>query len=185
MHGRVGRWAIIVALLAAGCHGPAPAAGAPAAVADQTDVWFMQHMVPHLRQASSIAFLNRDRITRPELARLADWITRRDQAAIDRLEGLLALQGLAPHGHSHQKVDGRNRTDLERLSRLRGAALDLGLLEALAARERAGIAMAATELRHGTRREVRELARQLLDEQRADIRQLDAWRNAWAGRAHA
>jgi uncharacterized protein (DUF305 family) len=185
LHGRVGRWAIIVALLAAGCHGPVPVAGAPAAVADQTDVWFMQHMVPHLRQVSSIAFLDRDRITRPELARLADWITRRDQAAIDRLEGLLALQGLAPHGHSHQKVDGRNQTDLERLSRLRGAALDLKLLEALAARERAGIAMAATELRHGTHPEVRELARQLLDEQRADIRQLDAWRNAWAGRARA
>jgi uncharacterized protein (DUF305 family) len=182
LHGRVGRWAIVVALLAAGCHGPAPAAGPPAAVVDQTDVWFMQHMVPHLRQASSIAFLNRDRITRPELARLADSITRRDQAAIDRLQGLLALQGLAPHGHSHQKIDGRNQTDLERLSRLRGAALDLKLLEVLAARERAGIAMADAELRHGTRPEVRRLARQLLDEQRADIRQLDAWRNAWAGR---
>lgn len=183
MHGRLGRWAIVVALLAAGCHGPVPAAGAPAAAADQTDLWFMQHMVPHLRQVSSIVFLDRDRITRPELARLADSITRRDQAAIDRLEGLLALQGLAPHGHSHLKVDGRDQTDLERLSRLRGAALDLGLLEVLAARERAGVAMADAELRHGTRPEVRELARGLLDEQRADLRQLHAWMHAWAGRA--
>jgi uncharacterized protein (DUF305 family) len=182
VHGRAGRWAIVVALLAAGCHGPVPAAGAPAAD-DRTDVWFMQHMVPHLRQVSSIAFLNRDRITRPELARLADAIIRRDQAAIDRLQGLLALQGLSPHGHSHQKVDGRNQTDLERLSRLRGAALDLELPEVLAARERAGVAMAAAELRHGTRPEVRRLARGLLAGQRADVRQLDAWRDAWAGRA--
>jgi uncharacterized protein (DUF305 family) len=181
LHGRVGRWAIVVALLAAGCHGPAPVAGPPAAVADQTDVWFMQHMVPHLRQVRSIVSLDRDRITRPELARLADSITRRDQAAIDRFQGLLALQGLAPHGHSHQKVDGRDQTDLERLSRLRGAALDLGLLEVLAARERAGIAMADAELRHGTRPEVRELARELLEEQRADLRQL----HAWAGRPRA
>ncbi len=48
MPGRLGRWAIVVALLAGGCHRPVPYAGPPAAAADQTDVWFMQHMVPHL-----------------------------------------------------------------------------------------------------------------------------------------
>jgi uncharacterized protein (DUF305 family) len=181
VQGRLGRWAIVVAVLAAGCHGPVPVAGAPAAASDQTDVWFMQHMVPHLWKASSIAFLSRDRITHPELARLADSVTRRNGAAIDRLQGLLALQGLAPHGHSHQKVDGRNQTDLERLSRLRGATLDREFLAVMAARERAGIAMAAAEVRHGTRPEVRELARRLLVEQRADLRQLDVWRNAWGG----
>jgi Domain of unknown function (DUF305) len=105
--------------------------------------------------------------------------------ALRRLQGLLALQGLSPHAHSHQQADGRNQTDLERLSRLRGAALDLELLEVLAARERAGVAMAAAELRHGTRPEVRGLARGLLAGQRADVRQLDAWRDAWAEPASA
>ena len=180
MHGRLAGWAIIVALLAAGCRGPVPPAGSPtAATADQTDVWFMQHMVPHLWQASSIAFLTRDQITHPELAQLAAAITRRDQGDIDRLQGWLSLQGLAPHGHSHQRVDTRKQTDLERLSRLRGLALDLALLEVMTARERAGITMAATEARQGTRPEVRQLARRMLVEQRADIRQMDAWKQAW------
>jgi uncharacterized protein (DUF305 family) len=160
---------------------PIPLAGSPTAAAtDQTDVWFMQHMIPHLWQTSSIAFLTRDQITHPELARLADTITRRDQGDIDQLQGWLSLQGLAPHGHSHQRIETREQTDLERLSRLRGIALDLALLEVMTARERAGITMAATEARHGTRPDVRQLARRMLVQQRADIRQMDAWNKAWA-----
>ena len=179
MHGRLGGWAIVVALLAAGCRGPVPLAGSPTA-ADQTDVWFMQHMIPHLWQASTIAFLSRDQITHPELAHLANTITRRDQGDIDQLQGWLFLQGLAPHGHSHQRVDTRKQTDLERLSRLRGIALDLAFLDVMTARERAGITMAATEARQGTRPEVRQLARRMLVEQRADIRRMDAWKKTWA-----
>jgi uncharacterized protein (DUF305 family) len=180
MHSRLAGWAIIVALLAAGCRGPVPLAGSPAAATDQTDVWFMQHMIPHVWQTSSIAFLTRDRITHPELAQLAAAITRRAKGEVDQLQGWLSLQGLAPHGHSHQRVDTRKQTDLERLSRLRGIALDLALLEVMTARERAGIRMAATEVRQGTRPEVRQLARRMLVEQRADIRQMDAWKKAWA-----
>ena len=62
----------VVATLAAGCAAPAtdrtPAA-AVAAVA--TDVWFMQHLVPHLRQTVAVVALSRDRITHPELDRVA------------------------------------------------------------------------------------------------------------------
>ncbi|HEU4400444.1 MAG TPA: DUF305 domain-containing protein [Actinomycetota bacterium] len=180
VHGRLG-WVIVVALLVAGCRGPAVVTGSPAASAsDHTDVWFMQHMIPHLWQTSSIAFLTRDRIVHPELGRLADVITRRDQGDIEQLQGWLSLQGLAPHGHSHQRVDTRRKTDLQRLSRLRGTALDLAFLDVMLARERAGATMSAAEARSGTRPEVRQLARRMLVEQRADIRQMDAWKDAWA-----
>jgi uncharacterized protein (DUF305 family) len=183
VHGRLG-WVIVVALLVAGCRGPALVTGSPAASAsDHTDVWFMQHMIPHLWQTSSIAFLTRDRIVHPELGRLADVITRRDQGDIEQLQGWLSLQGLAPHGHSHQRVDTRRETDLQRLSRLRGTALDLAFLDVMLARERAGITMSAAEARSGMRPEVRQLARRMLVEQRADIRQMDAWKDAWARQA--
>jgi uncharacterized protein (DUF305 family) len=182
-HGRLAGWAIVVVLLTAGCRGPAPHAGSPAAIAaDQTDVWFMQHMIPHLWQASSIAFLTQEQITHPELARLADTIARRDQAEISQLQVWLSEYGLAPHGHSHQRVDRRRQTDLERLSRLRGVGLDLAFLDVLTARERAGITMAAAEARQGARPEVRQLARRMLVEQQADIRQMHAWKQAWKRR---
>jgi uncharacterized protein (DUF305 family) len=178
---RLGHCAVAVALLATGCRGPAPPAGRPAAaVPDQTDVWFMQHMVPHLWQAVSLASLNRARITHPALGRLADTIAERDQADIDRLQGWLSLQGLAPHGHSHQPVDNRKQTDLQRLSQLRGTTFDLAFLEVMTARDRAGIALAATEVRQGTRPEVRHLAGRMLSEQRAEIRQMDALKQVWS-----
>jgi uncharacterized protein (DUF305 family) len=114
--------------------------------------------------------------------RLADTITRRDQAEISQLQVWLSEYGLAPHGHSHQRVDRRRQTDLERLSRLRGVGLDMAFLDVLTARERAGITMATAEARQGARPEVRRLARRMLVEQQADIRQMNAWRQAWKRR---
>jgi hypothetical protein len=72
---------------------------------DQTDVWFMQHMVPHLRQTNSIVDLARDRITRSKLTRLADTIGQNGQTHLQQLQGWLDRRGLAPHGHSHQGID--------------------------------------------------------------------------------
>ena len=181
----LGRWAVVAVLLTAGCHGPAPHVGAREAAADQTDVWFMQHMVPHLWQATSIASLTRGQISHPALAGLADGMARRDEADIEQLQEWLSLQGLAPHGHSHQRVDNRRQTDLERLSRLRGTAFDLAFLEVMTACDRAGASMAVTELRRGTRPEVRRLARRMLDQLQAEIRRMDAWRRAWSSRGRS
>jgi uncharacterized protein (DUF305 family) len=191
VRGRLGWW-VAVALLAAGCAaGPRAATSAPAggpaaasAAGDQADVWFMWHMVPHLLQETAIATLTRDRIVHPELARLADAVARRGRADVAQLVEWLAVRGLAPHGHSHQRADRPRETDLARLSRLRGGAFDLALVEVLAARQRAGMRLAAAEARDGAVGEVRRLARRLLSEQRARVRLLERWRRAWsAGRA--
>jgi uncharacterized protein (DUF305 family) len=109
---RVGSW-LILAVLTAGCatrhasHQPT--------VNDQTDVWFAQHMVPHLLQDTSIADLTRARLTEPALVRFANRIHRRGQAQVTQLLEWLAERGLAPHGHSHQRGDTLRRSDLERL----------------------------------------------------------------------
>lgn len=157
--------------LLAGCA--TPPASRPT-VNDQTDVWFAQHMVPHLLQTTAIAYLTRDRLADPELARFADRVYRRDQAHVAELQRWLAERGLAPHGHSHQRGDTQGRSDLERLSRLNGAALDLAFVMVMTARHRARGKLAATETRDGTVAEVRELAWQMLAEQQARIRKLQA-----------
>jgi uncharacterized protein (DUF305 family) len=73
---RLGCW-VVIAVLAAGCA--TPEINQPTA-SDETDVWFAQHMVPHLLQTTAIVDLAHDRITRPELARLADTMDRQEQA---------------------------------------------------------------------------------------------------------
>jgi uncharacterized protein (DUF305 family) len=168
-------WWVVVALLAAGCGTSEPTH--PVAT-DQTDEWFMQHMVPYLRQTAAIVSLTREHMNDPTLARLADTVTVRTQADIDQLQGWLDQRGLAPHGHSHQQIDNRGQTDMERLSRLRGTALDLAVVQVLTARSRIGVKLAGTEASNGTLPEVRQLARKLLAEQQAQARQMASLRPA-------
>jgi uncharacterized protein (DUF305 family) len=184
VRGRLAPW-VAVAVLAAGCAAAKPYPSAPPSTAGQTDVWFMQHMVPHLWQATSIAYLTRDHITHPALARLADTINQHGQANIQQLQAWLSRQGLAPHGHSHQRVDTRQETDLERLARLHGAAFDLAFLKVMTARHRAGINLAMAEASHGALPEVRQLARQMLAEQQAQVRQMGRWEASWSKRPRA
>ena len=174
MRRRLGSW-IVIAVLAAGCA--TPAANQPTAN-DQTDVWFMQHMVPHLLQDTSIAYVTRDRLADPELTRLAGSIHRNGQRHVAELQGWLAERGHAPHGHSHQRGDTLRRSDLERLSRLHGAALDLAFVKVMTARHRAGGKLAATEARDGRVPDIRQFARHLLAEQQTQLGKLQTWQRA-------
>ena len=168
---------LLTAVLAAGCA--TPTANRQPPVNDQTDVWFAQHMVPHLLQDTSIASLTRDRLTDPDL-RLADRIHRRSHEQAAQLLEWLAERGLAPHGHSHQRGDNLRRSDLERLSRLDGAGLDLAFAAATTARDRAGTKLAATEAQDGGVPAIRQLAQQLLAEQQDRTATLRSWRRAWS-----
>jgi uncharacterized protein (DUF305 family) len=149
--------------LAAGCA--TPDASHQPTVNDPTDVFFAQHMVPHLLQDTSIAYLTRARLMDPALVRVANRIHQR---------------GLSPHGHSHQRGDRLRRSDLERLSQLDGAALDLAFVKVMTARDRAGTKLAATEAREGSVPAIRQLAQQLLAEEQARTATLQTWRRAWS-----
>jgi uncharacterized protein (DUF305 family) len=178
---RLGFW-LGIAVLATACA--APAATPEPTVSEQTDVWFAQHMVPHLLQDTSIADRSRDRLTDPELARLADRLQRRDRAQAAQLIDWLARRGLAPHGHSHQPGDTLRRSDLERLSRLEGTALEQAFVNVMTERHRAGSRLATTETRDGNVPEIHQVAEHLLAEQQADIRKLQTWTRCGAVDAH-
>jgi uncharacterized protein (DUF305 family) len=94
----------VVAVLAAGCT---TSNAGQSTASDHTDIWFMQHMVPHLLQTTAIVDLAGDRITRPELARLADTIDRQNQAQLQQLGGWLADRGLAPYDPSRIPTTAR------------------------------------------------------------------------------
>jgi uncharacterized protein (DUF305 family) len=79
---------------------PTPATSHQPTVNDPTDVWFAQHMVPHLLQDTSIAYLTRARLMDPALVRVANRIHQRGQAQATQLLEWLAQRGLSPHGHS-------------------------------------------------------------------------------------
>jgi uncharacterized protein (DUF305 family) len=172
---RVGWW-LLVAVLAASCTTSRANQGA---ASDQADVWFAQHMVPHLLQTTAIVQLAGDRITRPALARLADTINQQSQSHLQQLQGWLASRGLAPYD-PQQNPDRRKESDRARLSRVRGAGFDLALLKVMMARHRVGLWMATSEARAGGVPKVRALARQLVAELQGQLQQMTVWKRAWA-----
>jgi uncharacterized protein (DUF305 family) len=167
---------VVIVVLAAGCA--TPEAGQPPA-GDQADIRFAQHMVPHLLQTTAIVDLAQDRISHPELARLADAIDRQGQAHLARLQGWLASRGLAPYD-PQQDPNRRTETDLQRLARIRGASFDPAFLKVMTARHRAGSKLAATEARQGSVPELRQLAQQLLAQQQAQTATMTRWTRAWS-----
>jgi uncharacterized protein (DUF305 family) len=172
---RLGWWLLVV-MLATGCTTSNANEGV---LSDHTDVWFMQHMVPHLLQTTAVVDLAGDRITRPELARLADTIHQRGQADLEQLQGWLADRGL-PSYDPQQDPDHRRETDLSRLSRVHGPRFDLAFLKVISARHGKALRMARFEARDGGVPEVRAMARQMIAELEAQLRQMAAWRRAWA-----
>jgi uncharacterized protein (DUF305 family) len=90
---RLGGW-LLVAVLGAGCT-TSDADQRPGS--DHTDVWFGQHMVPHLLQTSAILDLASEQLTRPKLARLAGTINRQSHVHLQQLQGWLEGRGLAAH----------------------------------------------------------------------------------------
>jgi uncharacterized protein (DUF305 family) len=164
---RLGWW-LLVAVLAAGCT---TSDANEQTVSDHTDIWFMQHMIPHLLQTAAIVDLAGDQLTRPKLGRLADMISQQSHAHLQLLQGWLASRGLAPYD-PHQDPNRRKETDLARLSRLHGARFDQAFLKVMTARQRTGLRMAAVEARDGGLAEVCELAREMVAELQAQIRQM-------------
>jgi uncharacterized protein (DUF305 family) len=167
---------MVAAVLVAGCaasdaHGPMPAN-------DETDVRFVQHMVGHLRQTTSITLLTGDRIYHPELERLTHEINQRGQAHITQLQEWLDRRGLPPY--DPQQANNRKQADLTRLTQARGTAFDLAFLKVMTARHWAGIKLAATEARTGSLPEIRQVAQRLLIEQQGQVAKMTAWQRAWS-----
>jgi uncharacterized protein (DUF305 family) len=167
---------VVIAVLVAGCatsdaNQPPPS--------DHTDVRFARHMVPHLLQTTAILQLAQDRITHPELARLATTMDRQGQAHLAQLQDWLASRGLAPYD-PQQDPNRRKETDLARLAQTDEAEFDLAFLKVMTARHRAASKLAATEAREGGVAELRQLAQQLLAEQQDQIDKMTSWARGWS-----
>ena len=167
MRRRLGWWLLAI-VLTTGCTTSNAGQGT---VSDQTDVWFAQHMVPHLLQNRAIVNLGGEQLTHAKLGRLTETIDQQSQANLQQLEGWLADRGLAPYD-PQQDPNRRKATDLERLSRVHQAGFDRAFLKVMTGRHRTALRMAAAEVRDGGVPEIRALARQMTTELHTQLQQM-------------
>ncbi|QHT54939.1 DUF305 domain-containing protein [Cellulomonas sp. H30R-01] len=186
--------ALTLAATLAACGGGAPAGTAPRpdrattsttqpldARHDETDTWFAQMMVVHHEGAIEMAGLAVDRAATPEVRDLAQRIADAQGPEIALMSGWLAAWGEdAPGGTDHGGMDhggmdmhGMGQDEaMGSLDGLDGVAFDRAFLDLMIAHHRGAVAMAETELAEGTHPDAMRLARTIVDDQTAEITEM-------------
>jgi uncharacterized protein (DUF305 family) len=160
-------------------QGSAPATAAP----NDADVTFTQNMIPHHQQAIDMTELIDSRTRRPELRTLAERIAASQGQEVTLMQDWLQAWGkpAAPHmDHDGMHMPGMmSEADIRQLTATRQQNFDLLFLEMMTAHHQGAIEMATTELRDGALPEVTRLARQVIDDQQAEIDQFQQWQQEW------
>ncbi|MEJ8278116.1 DUF305 domain-containing protein [Pseudonocardia spirodelae] len=183
--------ALTAALVLAGCAGTtgtatgttavpaAPTAGAAAHT--EADVVFAQGMIPHHRQAVSMAQLADGRAG-DEVRALAGRIESAQGPEIAQLQGMLAAWGApetaagdhAAHGPMAGMAGMAGDREMAALGRASGPAFDRMFLQLMIAHHEGAVAMAGDELGAGADPGARALAQRIVDAQRAEIAEMRA-----------
>ena len=189
--------ALVLAIVMAGCTGPADSAGDGNSETGSTetpvitgepagynadDVAFATNMVPHHKQAIDLSKLVPERSTNPELAALASQIAAVQQPEINILNVFLVQwnenpdvgssdpEGHAGHGESMQgMVDDAT---LSKLESLRGAEFDKLWLESMISHHQGAVEMAKAEIANGENVDAIAMANTMVATQEAEIAQM-------------
>ncbi|MFD6951215.1 DUF305 domain-containing protein [Nocardiopsis sp. TSRI0078] len=173
-----------IALLTA-CGGteeePAAPASEPSAEEsaefNEADVTFARMMIPHHEQAVTMAELAQGRAGE-EVRALAEEIQAAQGPEIDQLNALLESWAQEPaqdmEGMDHDGMTGMmSEEQMAELEAAEGEEFDTMFLQMMIEHHEGAVETAQTELDEGTNPEVRELAQQVIDAQRAEIEQMN------------
>lgn len=183
--------ALVAALLLAGCTGAGgspPAAApstqdAPAKGLNNTDVMFLQMILPHHRQGVQLAGLGHRKGGRAELVQLAAAIevTQRDE--VELMAGILAESGAPetappaapgaedPHA-AHGGLPGTSQQQVAALRESAGAEFERRFLNTMMAHQGDAIQLAKMEVASGADKRLVDLARRIEQSRTAQIEQM-------------
>ena len=169
---------LLVLLLLAGCS----AAPKPQSYND-TDVMYLQMMVPHTEQSRQIAQLAARHQPRAEVAMLAAAIDATEADEVTALAGWLRTWGqpaTAPtDAHAaHGGMPGTSAGEIAIVDRTTGADFEHRFLDMLIAHQDDAVQLARMELAGGTDPAVRNLAVQVDRSRSAEIQQMLAYLRA-------
>ena len=144
---------------------------------NDADVAFAQQMIPHHAQAVAMAELAEGRTSNPVVLDLAKRIKAAQDPEIELMTGWLKAWGAdVPAGdHGGHGADGMMSADeMTALEGAKDADFDGRFAEMMIRHHQGAITTAETELAEGTDPAAKELARRVIDAQRAEISELQA-----------
>ena len=169
-----------------GDSGPAgdqqPTAQATAEALNGADIEFLQMMIPHHRQATEMAEMVASNTERAELRQLADEIASTQSAEIEQMNGLLESAGESPDGMDMggEMPGMMGDAAMSELEGLQGQAFDPVFVDMMTEHHVGAVEMAEGVLADGENAEVRALAEDIIAAQRAEIDQMEQWRQTWS-----
>jgi uncharacterized protein (DUF305 family) len=175
---------------------PAPApTTTPAAAHNDADVAFVRGMIPHHAQAIQMSQLAEQRATNPQVKQLAATITQGQGPEIEQMQAMLQSWGLPaqpttgpgamsgmPGATGVPGMTGMPATpgmpgmmsggQMQQLGQASGREFDRMWLQMMIQHHTGAVQMAETELREGQNAQAKALAQKIIDEQRAQIAQM-------------
>jgi uncharacterized protein (DUF305 family) len=172
--------AVVAALFLAGCSGPqqAPAPSTSDGL-NNTDVMFLQMILPHHRQGVELAGLGHAKGGRTEVVQLAAAIEATQKDEVEVLAGILAESGVpatAPGGEdahaAHGGLPGTRERQVAALRAATGAGFERRFLTTMMAHQGDAIQLAKMELASGADKRLVDLARRIERSRTAQVEQM-------------
>ncbi|MFC8042812.1 DUF305 domain-containing protein [Nocardia sp. NPDC057353] len=171
---------------AASASAPSSSAATPAGARNEADVAFAQEMIPHHRQAVQMAALVPSRSTNPAVVDLAARIQAAQDPEIATMSGWLRAWGESvpaateqgghggmDHGGGGAAMPGMMSAEqMAAMEAASGAEFDRLWLTGMIAHHQGAVEMARTELAEGSNPEAKALAQKIIDDQQAEIGQM-------------
>lgn len=174
--------------------GSMPSASASQGPHNAQDVAFAQGMVPHHRQAVTMADLVRGRASSqavkdlatqiekaqgPEITTMSGWLKswgkKTPAGAMPTMEGMKGMEGM---DHSGARMPGMmSDADMRKLKNLSGPAFDTAFLQMMIDHHRGAIDMARTEQAKGAYGPAKALAKSIITSQSAEITRMNRMLN--------
>lgn len=197
-------WRAVVSVLCAlalAAVAPVAEAASPArasGTANATDKAFVREMVPHHQMAEEMAAMALKEASHAQIKTLAKGIISAQTAEIRRLRTIAGSIGVTPEKMSMGgKMSERMMKDLETLrvsmskssmgmdmTELEGAKpFDRMLIDMMIPHHAGAILMARAELSRGANSTLRSIATGVISAQTKEIREMNAWRIKWYGKA--
>ncbi|MFN2555300.1 MAG: DUF305 domain-containing protein [Nitriliruptorales bacterium] len=163
-------------LLGAACGGSKdqPALGQPSAAHNAADVAFAQGMIPHHEQAIEMSELALKQAASPKVKDLATRISAAQKPEIAKIQGWLDnwAQQVNPGHGAHGGAGMLGGAEMAQLRQASGPAFDRLFLEGMIRHHEGAVRMAQEELDKGQFPDAKQLARQIITAQQAEISEM-------------